>query len=123
MKKKRVMIVFPIGTHRKISELEDIRDRTAKYLQSKGYMVYKTLLPSECITNKNVKMYGVDHVGILYLGKVMSNVMCQVDAVYFCKGWHLSHDFCCVIHEVAKQYGLELLYEKGAEEYVRREDD
>lgn len=53
---------------------------------------------------------GTKQTSVWYLSKSIE-IMSTVDAVYFCKGWENARG-CKIEHEVAKNYGLEIIYER-----------
>lgn len=100
--KKIVMISQPmkgLGYNRIVFN----RMNAVEYLNSCGYEVADTILNTdEFKGNKN------DAVRCLAESiKFMSNV----DAVYFLKGWEEARG-CKIEHEIAKQYGIEIIYEE-----------
>ena len=99
--KKIVMISQPmkgLGYNRIIFN----RMAAVEYLESCDYTVLDTVLNTD-----EFKGHKNDAVRCLAESiKFMSNV----DAVYFLKGWEEARG-CKIEHEIAKQYGIEVLYE------------
>jgi hypothetical protein len=98
---KTVMISQPMNGLSE-DEILSIRQRAVNYLQSHNYHVLDSYF-SDLNTN-NIK-----NVGLYYLSKSLE-VMSKCDSVYFCKGWEVARG-CKIEHEVAKNYGLEIIYE------------
>lgn len=87
------------------------RDRFTKIisrLESLGYWVsYYAFVDRN--RDEYLKHSGVIQNQIYFLSEALKN-MSKSDAIYFMKGW--SEDSICVSeHEIAKRYGLEILYE------------
>ena len=53
---------------------------------------------------------GVENIPICFLAKSLEN-MSLCHAAYFCKGWDKARG-CKIEHEVAKQYGMTIIYEE-----------
>jgi hypothetical protein len=83
-------------------EILSVKQHSVNYLQSHNYHVIDSYFSD--FNNNNIK-----NVGIYYLSKALE-VMSKCDAVYFCKGWDTARG-CKIEHEVAKNYGLEIIYE------------
>lgn len=73
------------------------------YLDSLGYDVLDTVLNTE-------EFNDAKHVSVRCLAESIK-FMSDVDAVYFLKGWEEARG-CKIEHEIAKQYGLEIIYEE-----------
>ena len=80
--------------------------RAVQVLAEKGYEVLDTFFSEEFnkFNDNEVK-----HKGVIFLAKSLES-MSTCDAVYFVKGWSAARG-CKLEHEVAKQYGIEVLYE------------
>jgi len=90
-------------------EIIDTRDRALFYLKSLGYEVVNTLFTDEWYSNQSMTERGVVQVPLCFLAKSLENMsLCHV--VYFCNGWNKTRG-CSIEHEVAKVYGLKILYE------------
>lgn len=74
-----------------------------KKLNTMGYEVVDSFIEEECRTDI------IKSPPIYYLGKSLEK-MAEVDLVYFAKGWE-AYRGCRIEHEVAKSYGLDILYE------------
>lgn len=85
-------------------EIEKTKLETAKELSKEGYEVVNTFFKGseECEWADNQK-----NIPVAYLSMSIAK-MSEVDAVYFCKGWSQARG-CVIEHEVAKNYGLEIL--------------
>ena len=78
-----------------------------EYLESLGYAVVNTLFDD--VSEDELAVFGIANVPVWYLAKSLDQ-MSRCDTVYFCKGWRSARG-CKIEHEVAKQYGITMLYE------------
>lgn len=78
-----------------------------EYLESLGYSVVNTLFDD--VSEDELAAVGIANTPVWYLAKSL-NQMSRCDTVYFCKGWRAARG-CKIEHEVAKQYGITMLYE------------
>lgn len=91
-------------------EIVATRERAIKALTEKGYEVVNTLFTDEWNSRENLKKRGVVQIPVSFLAKSLENMsLCHV--AYFCKGWENARG-CRIEHEVAKVYGLEIIYEE-----------
>lgn len=78
-----------------------------EYLESLGYAVVNTLFDD--VSEDELAVFGIANAPVWYLAKSLDQ-MSRCDTVYFCKGWRAARG-CKIEHEVAKQYGITMLYE------------
>ena len=78
-----------------------------KYLESLGYAVVNTLFDQ--FSDSDLAAVGIANAPVWYLVRSLHQ-MSRCDTVYFCKGWRAARG-CKIEHEVAKQYGITMLYE------------
>lgn len=90
-------------------EIKIARDSAIKTLSDKGYEVVNSLFTDEWYSQERMKERGVVQVPLCFLAKSLEN-MSLCHAAYFCKGWEKSRG-CKIEHEVAKAYGLKVIYE------------
>lgn len=91
-------------------EIQETRAKAIKFLESKGYTIVNTVFTSELYNKDNLIKRGVVKIPLYFLAKSLEN-MANCHVSYFCKGWENTRG-CKIEHEVAKQYGLEILYEE-----------
>ena len=91
-------------------EIVATRERAIKALTEKGYEIVDTLFPDEWYSKEKMEERGVVQIPLCFLAKSLEN-MSLCHAAYFCKGWENARG-CRIEHEVAKAYGLEILYEE-----------
>lgn len=102
-KMKKVMISQPMNGLTD-EEIKNVKLKAIEELSKKHYVVVDSFFTSgeECDwadTQHNIP--------IAYLALSLKK-MAEVDAVYFCEGWSKARG-CVIEHEVAKNYGLEIL--------------
>ena len=90
-------------------EIVATRDRAIKALKGMGYEIVNTLFTDEWYSNDKMKERGVQNIALCFLAKSLEN-MSLCDAAFFCKGWEQTRGCRCE-HEVAKAYGLKIIYE------------
>jgi hypothetical protein len=91
-------------------EIKVTRERAIKVLKENEYKVINTLFTNDWYSEENMKKRGVVNIHLTFLAKSIET-MATCHVAYFCKGWKDARE-CKIEHEVAKQYGLEILYEK-----------
>lgn len=92
------------------AEIRVTRERAFDALESAGYEVVNTLFTDEWYSRENMKKRGVVQIPLCFLAKSIEN-MSLCHAAYFCKGWEKARG-CRIEHEIAKAYGLEIIYEE-----------
>ena len=110
MDMKKAMISQPMNGFTEEQIIES-RNRAVEYLTTNGYEVVNTLFTDEWYGKESMKERGVRQIPVCFLAKSLEN-MSLCDTVFFVKGWEDARG-CKIEHEVAKQYGLEILYESG----------
>lgn len=107
--KKKAMLSQPMAgmTDEQIAET---RDEAIAVLESKGFEIVNTLFTDEWYNQDNMKERGVVQIPLCFMAKGIEN-MSLCHAVYFCEGWEKARG-CRIEHEVAKAYGLEIIYER-----------
>lgn len=105
---KKVMLSQPMAG-KTDKEIAETRERAIKVLESKGYDIVNTLFTDEWYNKENMEQRGVVQIPLCFLAKSLEN-MSLCHAAYFCKGWENARG-CKIEHEVAKAYGVEIMYE------------
>lgn len=103
---KKVMVSQPMGN---ISDeiIKETKSRATKSLMKNGYIVVNTLFNEETLPTPE----GVTKRPLFCLAKSLE-IMAGCDAIYFYDGWEKARG-CQIEHDVAEQYGLEIIYESG----------
>ncbi len=95
----KVMISQPMN-NRTQEQIVEERKRIVDKLKKMHIEVKDTLFNEEVPSHYNA--------GIYFLGKSIS-AMIDIDAIYMCDNWGQARG-CRIEHEVAKQYGIKILY-------------
>lgn len=90
-------------------EIISTREKAIEFLESKGYEVINTYFTDEWYSEDSMNKRGVVNRPLCFFAKSIEN-MSLCDVAYFCKGW-LSTRGCYLEHEVAKAYGVQIIYE------------
>lgn len=102
---KKVMISQPMVGKTGL-EIAKVRKKATQYLEDKGFEVVNTFFKEGFDRMIDVQSFDKS---IYFLAKSIEKMSeCQV--VYFCRGWENTRG-CQIEHEVAKKYGLEIIYE------------
>lgn len=106
---KKIMISQPMHN---IPEQEIIatRNRFLDFAKSQNLEVVNTYFTDIWYSNLSMEERGIINKPLCFLSKSIEN-MAICDIVYFAKGWENARS-CKIEHEVAKQYGLTIIYEK-----------
>lgn len=90
-------------------EIVATRERAIAALKKSGYEVINTLFTDEWYSPEAMKERGVENIPLCFLAKSLEN-MSLCHAAYFCEGWENARG-CKIEHEVAKAYGMTIIYE------------
>jgi hypothetical protein len=90
-------------------EIIATRERSIAVLKERGYEIINTLFTDEWYSQEAMKKRGVENIPLCFLAKSLEN-MSLCHAAYFCKGWENARG-CKIEHEVAKAYGMTIIYE------------
>ena len=91
-------------------EIVETRNKAIKALSDLGYVVENTYFSDDWTNPEKMTARGVKNIPVCFLGRSLDS-MSLCDAVYFCKGWEGARG-CKIEHEVAKQYGMTIIYEE-----------
>lgn len=90
-------------------EILNVRNNFLEYAKNNSFEVVNTLFTDEWYSEKSMKARDVRNTPMQYLAKSIENMsLCNI--AYFAKGWENARG-CRIEHEVALQYGMELIYE------------
>ena len=107
--KKKAMLSQPMRG-KTDKEIIETRNRAIKALEAAGYEVVNTPFTDEWYSKEKMEERGVIQIPVCFLAKSIEN-MSLCHAVYFCKGWDRARG-CILENEVAKAYGLDIIYEE-----------
>ena len=105
---KKAMLSQPMSG-KSVGEITVTREKAIKALKEKGFEIVNTLFTDEWYSEEKIAERGIVHIPLCFLAKSLEK-MSLCHAVYFCKGWENARG-CKIEHEVAKAYGLEIIYE------------
>lgn len=109
---KKAMLSQPMNG-KTDEEIVETRKRAVEALEKMGCEVVNTYFTDEWYSNENMKKRGVENIPLCFLAKSLENMsLCHV--AYFCRGWEDARG-CRIEHEVAKAYGMEIMYEEDRE--------
>lgn len=84
------------------------RNKAISNLECMGYEVVNTFFQDEWYSKESMTERGVVQIPVCFFAKSVEN-MSLCHTVYFCDGWEKARG-CKLEHEVAKAYGLEIIY-------------
>lgn len=90
-------------------EIQMIKAKAAKDLESMGYEVVDTLFSGDWCNPESLERLGIANIPLWFLSKSLEK-MSECDAVYFCKGWANARG-CRLEHEAALRYDLRCIHE------------
>lgn len=90
-------------------EIVSTRNRAISKLEAMGFDVVNTLFTDEWYSPDSMRKRGVENIPLCFFAKSVE-AMSQCNAAYFCKGWESTRG-CSMEHEVAKAYGVTIIYE------------
>lgn len=111
--KKKAMISQPMNDLTD-EEIEKTREKAIRHLDRLGYKVVSTLFKDGWYNNSAMKDRGVMNIPVYYIARSLES-MSFCDAVYFCDGWEDARG-CRIEHDVAEEYGLDIIYAEDEEE-------
>ena len=106
--RKKAMLSQPMAGKTE-EEIVATREKAIAALEAMGYEVVNTCFTDDWYSDEAMVERGVVQVPLCYLAKSLDN-MSLCHAAYFCKGWENARG-CCIEHDAAVKYGLEILYE------------
>ena len=106
---KKAMLSQPMNG-KTDEEIISTRERAIGMLEREGYEIVNTLFTDEWYNRDKMEERGVVQIPLCFMAKGIEN-MSLCHAVFFCKGWESARG-CKIEHEVAKVYGLEIIYEE-----------
>jgi hypothetical protein len=81
-----------------------------QFAKNENMTVVNTCFEDEWYSKDSMSSRGVVQIPICFLAKSLEK-MAHCNVVYFAKGWENARG-CKIEHEVALQYGLNILYEE-----------
>ena len=91
-------------------QILETRNKFLEFAKNQNMEVVNTYFKDEWFAKIELKSIGVIQIPMYYLAKSLEK-MALCNAVIFAKGWENARG-CQIEHEVALQYGLDILYEE-----------
>ena len=105
---KKIMISQPMNGFTD-EQINETRDRALEFVKDNNYEFINTLFTDEWYSKEKMLERGVVQIPLCFLAKSIENMsLCHI--AYFCKGWENARG-CKIEHDIAKAYGLEIIYE------------
>ena len=92
-------------------QIIETRNRFLEYAKKENLEVVNTYFQDEWYSNESMSSRGVVQIPMCFLAKSIEN-MSLCHKAYFAKGWENARG-CKIEHEVALQYGMEIIYEEN----------
>ena len=105
---KKVMISQPMNGFTE-EQIVETRNRFLNFAEKEKLEVVNTYFQDEWYSKDAMTSRGVIQIPLCFLSKSVAN-MSLCHKVYFAKGWENARG-CKIEHEIALQYGLEIIYE------------
>lgn len=106
---QKIMISQPMAGLTK-EQIVETRNRFLKFAESENLEVVNTYFDNEWYSKDAMSSRGVVQVPLCFLAKALEN-MSLCHKAYFANGWREARG-CRIEHEVATQYGIEIIYEQ-----------
>lgn len=105
--KKKAMFSQPMAGKTE-TEIIEARNRSIEILESMGYEVINTTFDDDWHSKDAMFERGVVNIPMTFVAKSIEN-MTLCHAVFFGPGWQEARG-CKIEHEIAKAYGVEIMY-------------
>ena len=91
-------------------QITETRNRFLQFAKNENMEVVNTYFKNEWFAKIELNHVGVIQAPVYYLARALEK-MAHCNVVYFVKGWENARG-CKIEHEVALQYGLDIIYEE-----------
>lgn len=92
-------------------QIDETRNRFIEYAKKENFDVVNTFFTGGFNSPSSMKSRGIIQIPVCFLAKSLE-YMSECSTVYFAKGWENARG-CKIEHEVALQYGLDIIYEEN----------
>ena len=92
-------------------QIHQTRNRFLQFAKKENLEVVNTYFKDEWYSQDSMSLRGVVRMPVCFLAMSLEK-MSQCNIVYFAKGWENARG-CKIEHEVALQYGLDVIYEEN----------
>lgn len=106
---KKIMVSQPMHGFTN-EQIVETRNRFLQFAEKENLEVINTLFTDEWYSKDKMVERGVVQIPLCFLAKSLEN-MSLCNKVYFAKGWENARG-CRIEHQVAKDYGVEIIYEE-----------
>ena len=107
---KKIMISQPMNGLTE-EQITNAQNKFLEYAKKENFEVVNTYFQDEWYSKESMSSRGVIQIPVCFLAKSLEK-MSQCNTVYFAKGWENARG-CKIEHEVALQYGMEIIYEEN----------
>ena len=107
---KKIMISQPMNGLTE-EEIINAQKKYFEYAKKENLEVVNTYFKDEWYSQDSMSLRGVVQMPVCFLAMSLEK-MSQCNIVYFAKGWENARG-CKIEHEVALQYGLDIIYEEN----------
>ena len=107
---KKIMISQPMNGLTE-EQITNAQNKFLEYAKKENLEVLNTYFKDEWYSQDSMSLRGVVQIPVCFLAKSLE-YMSKCSIVYFAKGWENARG-CKIEHEVALQYGLEIIYEEN----------
>lgn len=107
---KKIMISQPMNDLTE-EQIINAQNKFLEYAKKENLEVINTYFQDEWYSNESMSSRGVVQIPLCFLAKSIEN-MSLCHKAYFAKGWENARG-CKIEHEVALQYGMEIIYEEN----------
>jgi hypothetical protein len=105
---KKIMISQPMNGLTD-EQIDETRNRFFEFACKEKFDVVNTFFTGGFNSPSSMKSRGIIQIPVYFLAKSLE-YMSECTTVYFAKGWENARG-CKIEHEVALQYGLDVIYE------------
>lgn len=92
-------------------QITNAQNKFLEYAKKENFEVVNTYFQDEWYSKESMSSRGVVQIPLCFLAKSIEN-MSLCHKAYFAKGWENARG-CKIEHEVALQYGMEIIYEEN----------
>ena len=90
-------------------QITEAKNKFLNYAEEEGLEEVNTFFKDQFMQSGAMSERGVVQIPVAFLAKAIDHMsLCHV--IYFAKGWENARG-CKIEHEIATQYGLEIVYE------------
>ena len=109
----------------KDEEIIESRNRAIDFLKSRGFKFADNFFSNDMFVSNiygtDVRFEKIDNENEMNLLVKSLNIIIKCTTIYFCKGWR-DEPKCRIEHQVAVEYGLEIIYEEDVLRMRRKYD-